>query len=391
MPEPLLSTSSVKNAIKAEAERLGFLLAGVTTPDTPQSFPAFERWLGLGMQAGMGYLSSERSLLARRDPAVLLPEVKSILVLAYPYADPASVPGSPFDPTGRVAAYAWGRDYHLVLPPLFESIAGYISAAAGRDLTWKAFTDSAPILERDLAVRAGLGWIGRNTCLIHPLRGSYFFLAELFLDLELEPDKPFTMDYCGACRRCIDACPTHAILEDRTLDSGRCISYLTIENLAGIPADFVGSLEGWIFGCDLCQMVCPWNIRFAGAPAGEVLESVPAEAYVLLEQVLGLDEAAFRREFAGRPHLRPKRRGWLRNALALISNYPSRASAHQLVRFIKAEADPALRLQAVLALESMEVHLDRADIQDLAEKEMDPVVAASLDAILASLLRSSKR
>ena len=189
----------------------------------------------------MDYLADDRSRARRADPRLILPECKSILVLAIPYSSP--MPSSTSDGNrkksfpetekggrrGSVAAYAWGADYHLILPERLQALDAFIEEQAGRPVANRWYTDTGPILERDLAQRAGLGWIGKNTCLINPKHGSYFLLAEIFLDLELEPDPPFTTDQCGTCTRCIEACPTDCILPDRTIDAGRCISYLTIE------------------------------------------------------------------------------------------------------------------------------------------------------------------
>jgi len=242
-------TVPLKQSILEEAHRLGFILAGVTTPDPPPHFPAFENWLTQGRHADMAWLASERSRARRADPKQILPECKSILVLATPYnsanrppisahqvienANPSAEMGGP---QGGIAAYALGEDYHLVLPPRLQTLVQFIETQVGGPVPNRAYTDTGPLLERDLAQRAGLGWIGKNTCLIHPRAGSYFLLAEILLGLDLDPDPPFPTDHCGTCTRCLDACPTDCILPDRSLDARRCISYLTIENKADIPA-----------------------------------------------------------------------------------------------------------------------------------------------------------
>ena len=215
----------LKGAIKDHARRLGFPLAGVTTPEPPPHLSIFERWLDAKRHGGMHYLSDDRARTRRADPRLILPECKSILVLAAPYADPksAQAPEGP-DPTGRVAAYAWGDDYHNTLPVKLQELVTFIEAQVGHPVPTRYYTDTGPILERDLAQRAGLGWIGKNTCLINPKHGSYFLLAEILLGFELEPDPPFATDYCGTCTRCIEACPTECILQSRTIDACRCIS-----------------------------------------------------------------------------------------------------------------------------------------------------------------------
>ena len=276
-------TGSLKQTILNEAHRLGFVLAGVTIPDPPPHFSTFENWLAKNHHGDMHYLSTERSLTRRANPKEILPECKSILVLGTPYNSPPSLSSkessrpSPYHPrrglrgekfTGKIAAYALGDDYHNILPPRLDSLIRFIEGQAGHSVANRAYTDTGPLLERDLAQRAGLGWIGKNTCLIHPQKGSYFLLAEILLDLELEPDPPFVTDHCGTCTRCIDACPTRAITP-HSVDASRCISYLTIEHRGVINTEFHDAIGGWLYGCDVCQEVCPHNsARRAGHGAG---------------------------------------------------------------------------------------------------------------------------
>ena len=176
--------------------------------------------------------------------------------------------------TQRIASYAHGDDYHDILPARMKELVQFIEEQVGGPVQNRYYTDTGPILERDLAQRAGIGWIGKNTCLINPKQGSYFLLSEILLDLELEPDPPFTTDHCGTCTRCIEACPTDCILPNRTLDARRCISYLTIELKDDIPLELRDKIGDWVFGCDICQQVCPWN-RFAaeGDPAFDIENS----------------------------------------------------------------------------------------------------------------------
>jgi epoxyqueuosine reductase len=307
------------HAIKEEAARLGFLLAGITTPDPPPHGQAYEHWLSAGRNGAMAYLADQRARARRADPRQIMPDCKSILMLGIPYADPNSTaPVNVDSPHGRVAAYAWGADYHLVLPGRLQTLVKFIEAQAGRPVSNRWYTDTGPILERDLAQRAGLGWIGKNTCLISPTHGSYFLLAEIFLDLELPIDQPIDTDHCGTCTRCIDACPTKCILPDRTLDARRCISYLTIENKADIPADLRPSIGNWVFGCDVCQSACPWN-RFAGEgdPAFAPRTGVPQPDLI---QELALTPPGFNRKFKDSPVQRAKRRGYLRNVAVALGN-----------------------------------------------------------------------
>lgn len=335
-------TDSVKN----EARRLGFALAGVTTPDPPPHWPVFHNWLALGRHASMHYLTDPR----RADPRLVLPECRSILVLAVPYPDPRTAPpADPPSPGGRVASYAWGRDYHLVLPEKLEALAAFIEQEAGAPVRRRCYTDTGPLLERDLAQRAGLGWIGRNTCLIHPRLGSYFFLAEILLDLALDPDPPFTADRCGTCRRCLEVCPTGCILPDRTLDARRCISYLTIENKTDIPPELRPLLEDWVFGCDICQMVCPWNQRGLPDPHPAFLPR-PGIPRPDLAAAMTLTPQEFNRKFAESPIQRARRRGYLRNAAVSLGNSRDPAGIPALERAVQ-EEDPLVREHASWALE----------------------------------------
>lgn len=338
--------------VKEKALAVGFDLVGVTTPSSPETYLAFERWLDNERHGEMGYLESDRARQCRSDPSLLLPGCCSILVLGVRYANPdrepfATLQGSP---TGRVASYAWGEDYHEVLKKRMIALHAELEKAAGRPVTSRSYTDTGPLLERDLAQRAGLGWIGKNTCLIRPGFGSYFFLAEMLLDLELEPDAPFVADHCGTCTRCIDACPTRCILPDRTLDARRCISYLTVELRAGLPEDLRPMIGEWIFGCDICQQVCPWNIRFASQdndPAFEPRAGLPCPD---LGDELALTPLEYAQKFKGSPLKRAKRSGYLRNVAVASGNSGDRRVIPALANALQTDPDPLVRGHAAWAL-----------------------------------------
>jgi epoxyqueuosine reductase len=321
-------SKTITERIKDEARRLGFILAGVTIPGEPLHFAAYENWLAEGRNAEMGYLADETARLRRRDPRLILPECKSILVLGIPYAPPSAEKDR-----SRVASYAWGEDYHLALPGRMKQLVAFIEEQAGHPVPNRWYTDTGPVLERDLGQQAGLGWIGRNSCLINPRMGSTFFLAEILLGIALEPDPPFRTDHCGTCTRCIEACPTRCIRPDRTLEAGRCISYLTIELKDDIPEDLRPLMGGWIFGCDVCQQVCPWN-RFAQRPdpAFQPGEGIPLP---VLTEELRLTREEFNRKFKNSPVKRAKRRGYLRNIAVALGN--------------SGEADSLPALEAALA------------------------------------------
>jgi epoxyqueuosine reductase len=310
-------TYDLKQNIKDKSRQLGFFLAGVTIPEPPPHYATFEKWLAQGHHGNMDYLATERSRARRANPLEILPECKSILVLAMPYNPPLpQVEGPGGKEKGNIAAYAQSVDYHDVLPARMKELVQFIEEQVGGLVKNRYYTDTGPILERDLAQRAGIGWIGKNTMLINPKQGSYFFISEILLDLELEPDPPFVTDHCGTCTRCIDACPTNCILPDRTLDATHCISYLTIELKDDIPIELRDKMGDWTFGCDICQMVCPWN-RFA--PEGDPAFNVSHPPHSLIED-LSLTPQAFNQRFKRSSVKRTKRRGYLRNVAVALGN-----------------------------------------------------------------------
>jgi epoxyqueuosine reductase len=341
----------LKHAIKDKARRLGFVLAGVTTPDPPLHYTTFENWLAQGHHGTMDYLATQHSCARRADPKQILPECKSILVLAVAYPSPS---GRGDRNEGKIASYAWGDDYHDILPARMKELVQFIEEQAGRPIGNRYYTDTGPVLERDLAQRAGIGWIGKNTCLIHPKRGSYLLLSEILLDLELEPDPPFLTDHCGTCTRCIEACPTHCILPDRTLDAARCISYLTIELRDDIPVELREKIGNWVFGCDICQMVCPWN-RFAekGDPAFE--DDHPP---LSLTGELALTSQTFNERFKRTPVKRAKRRGYLRNVAVALGNVGDMHALPVLQNALNDE-EPMIREHAQWAIEQISRRADQ--------------------------------
>ncbi len=344
--------SKLKQSILEEARRLGFVLAGVTTPEPSPHAATFEAWLAQGRHASMDYLATERSCERRADPHLILPECKSILVLAVPYSAP--VPSQPPPRSGRggrIAAYAQGDDYHEVLPPRLQAMVRFIEKQVGHPVANRWYTDTGPILERDLAQRAGLGWIGKNSCLINPKHGSYFLLAEIFLELELEPDDPFTTDQCGTCTRCIEACPTDCILPDRTIDAGQCISYLTIELKENVPAELRSGMGNWIFGCDICQQVCPWN-HFAEPHGDAAFEPRVAWGEPDLIRELEITPAEFNLRFRHSPIRRAKRRGYLRNAAVALGNTGTAADIPALEKALD-DPEPLVREHGAWAIEEI--------------------------------------
>ena len=248
---------SLVKQLREEAARLGFDQVGIARAERlDEEARKLEQWLSKGYQGSMHWM--ENHFEKRIDPTKLVPGAKSVISLVFNYHTD-EVQKDPDAP--KISQYAYGEDYHFVLKRKLKSLLSWLTDQVG-EVHGRCFVDSAPVMEREWAKRSGLGWLGKNTLLIHPKKGSYYFLAEIILDLELPIDHPIK-DYCGTCRKCIDACPTNAFSnEGYLLDASKCISYLTIELKEEIPEAFSGQMEGWAFGCDICQEVCPWN-RFA--------------------------------------------------------------------------------------------------------------------------------
>jgi epoxyqueuosine reductase len=331
--------------VKEEARRLGFPLAGVTSPDPPDHLDFFQDWLMAGYQASLDWLAADRSLERRSDPRKILPECQSILVLGSPYPTPkGNLKG------GNIAAYALNQDYHDVLPEKLRHLVVYLEELVGHPVPNRFYTDTGPVLEKELAQRGGLGWIGKNTLLINRDYGSYFFLAEILLGLELEQDPPVAETFCGTCTRCLDTCPTGALREPYTLDANCCISYLTIEHREEIPLELRPRIGDWVFGCDICQLVCPWNKPGAEAPLilGELQ---PREELVNINLVeeLRLSQAEFSARFKGSPVKRTKRRGYLRNVAVVLGNLKDQAALPALEKALE-DQEPLVRGAAEWAL-----------------------------------------
>ena len=349
----------LKQSIKDKARQLGFILAGVTTPEPPPHYSAFENWLTQDHHGTMNYLADERSRTRRANPLEILPECKSILVLAMPYNPPSRAERSDSeDEAGRwagnevgarIASYAHGNDYHDILPARMKELVQFMEEQVGGPIKNRWYTDTGPILERDLAQRAGIGWIGKNSCLINPKQGSYFLLSEIFLDLALEPDSSFVSDHCGTCTRCIQACPTDCILPNRTLDARRCISYLTIELKDDIPIELREKIGDWVFGCDICQMVCPWN-RFA--PEGDSAFADKEPPHSLTEE-LTLTPQTFNQRFKRTPIQRAKRRGYLRNVAVVLGNTGDMHALPVLRQNALNDKEPMIREHANWAIEQI--------------------------------------
>jgi epoxyqueuosine reductase len=338
----------MKTAISLRAQELGFDICRVTTAAPPESAAQFQEWLALGRHGEMGYLA--RNAHKRVDPRQVLPGAESLILLAVNYGSrQAPVLGEP-PKTGVVARYAQHEDYHDILAPKLTALAAFTDQLGGPGVRSLWYVDTGPILERDLAQRAGLGFVGKHTSLISRELGNWFFLAEIITTLRLDPDEP-EKNRCGSCSRCLSACPTQAIVAPFQLDARRCISYLTIELKGSIPIDLRPAIGNRIYGCDDCLAACPWN-RFARQSTLMKEHQRPDLSAPGLLQLLDLDDAGFKRLFAGTPMLRTKRRGLLRNVCVALGNTGDENALSALQKAVQ-DPEPLIAEHAAWAIEQI--------------------------------------
>ncbi len=334
-------------ALREEALRLGFSRIGITDLTAPPHHAHFQEWLARGFAGAMGEWL-ERHEPLRRSAESVLEGVRSVVMLATDHATAAPAVGQvPGQGRGRVARYAWGDDYHDILRDRSNRLGAWLEARVPGCRT-RGVVDSAPIAERDFARLAGLGWVGKNTMLIDPGAGSYFLLTALLTDLALPASVPIQTDHCGTCTACLDACPTGALVEPRLLDANRCISGLTIEQRGPIAADLRVGMGDWVFGCDVCQEVCPWN-RHSPGSTEPMFQARGGETTLSLAGILRMDKREFRGRFAGTALLRPKRGGLLRSAAIALGNHPHPPSFESLAAALD-DDEPVVRGAAAWAL-----------------------------------------
>lgn len=358
---------SLSQLIKEKAYDLGFDLIGLAPAERAPHAEAYRRWLAQGYQAGMKWLGRDPE--RREDPRQVMPGARSVVVvgLSYFVLDPPQALWN--DPSrGRIARYAWGLDYHEVMLPRLRALGEFVQQVVG-PRSQRAYVDTGPVLERDFAAQAGLGFIGKNTLLINPKLGSYLFLGEILVDVELEYDEPASdggascridppgeskrVGTCGNCTRCLQICPTHAFPAPYILDSHRCISYLTIELKGSIPLDLRPLLGNWIFGCDECQEICPWVRRYSRPTGESFLSYEPGRVAPKLVELMALDEAGFRARFKGTPLQRTKRRGLLRNVAVALGNWGSPEALPVLEQTLH-DPEPLIREHAAWAIRQIQ-------------------------------------
>lgn len=340
---------SLAERLKAEAHSMGFELAGITAAQPPSGLDRFLNWLEQGYAGEMEYL--ERGAAARTSPDSILSGVRSIVMLGMSYHQPQLRRETTPALHGRVAAYAQGVDYHELLWSKLNALGTWLNEQVPGTVS-RGVTDSAPLLERDYARLAGLGWFGKNTMLIHKKMGSFFLLSALLTTAEIEVDQPHVGSHCGSCRACLDACPTDAFPEPGVLDASKCISYFTIELRGNIPEKHRAGMGEWLFGCDVCQDVCPWNRK---APAGgeqKLLNASwndPGTGTMDLIRLLEMSDAEFREHFRHTALWRTKRQGLLRNACIVLGNHGD-VRAVETIKRVVAEGDEVVSEAARWAL-----------------------------------------
>ncbi len=365
----------LEESIRAQAYRLGFALCGFARIDPPPHAEFVQRWLAAGNAAGMSYIA--RGMPKRLEPRLILPPACSVVTVGYRYTPPAlPVLDWRAEMRGRIAAYAFGDDYHEVVGEQLRKLARAIGELRPGTLA-RAYVDTGPVLEREWAACGGIGWFGKNTNILHMHEGSWFFLGEILTNLELEPD-PVLADRCGRCTRCLDRCPTAALKPGYVLDARLCISYLTIEHCGAIPVELRAQVGNWIFGCDVCQEVCPWNERRArrqgGPPTATLLPYLP--------ELLRLTPGEFRQRFRRTALWRAKREGLARNAAVALGNSGNPAAVEALADSLGTDPAPVVRVHAAWALGRIGDPAGRRALKAAWRGESNPTVRDEIDAAL---------
>lgn len=383
-----MTGAAILARLHRRARQLGFDLVGVSPARLPEAhLDAFRAWLARGDHGEMAYMARPDRVERREDPALILPGVGTVVCVAVNYCPPPPPTASSPPRRGRIARYAWGEDYHPWMLSRLEELAHVLRQETGGATRQRAYVDTGPLLERAFAAQAGLGFVGKNTCLIHPRLGSWLFLGELLVDVELPLAGAPSPPRCGTCTRCIDACPTGALTAPYRLDARRCISYLTIELKGAIPPELRPLMGDWLFGCDLCQEVCPWQ-RFA-RPTGVAAFQTRSQLAAGLSptEVLALDEDGFRRRFAGGPIARVGRRGLLRNAAVVLGNLGAREAGPALAQGLS-DSEALVRSHAAWALGRVGGPKAVDALEAARCRESDPLVRKELAAALDEASRA---
>jgi epoxyqueuosine reductase len=364
---------ALSRQIKEAGQRLGFDLVGISPVKLPPHGESFAEWLRGGLAGELGYMTRTEAL--RRNPHELVPWAVSVVSVGMNYYTPLERPKLDGNTTGWISRYAWGEDYHDIVTGRLESLLEIIRKLYGGPVEGRAFVDSGPVLEREFAATAGIGWVGKNTHLISPRKGSWFFLGELFLGIPLDYDRP-VRNRCGNCNLCLQACPTAAFVGPYVLDARRCISYLTIELKGWIPRELRALVGNHIFGCDICQEVCPYNVK--ATPSQEAGFAPRHGLYAPdLIPFLSMTAAQFRERFRGSPILRAKRRGFLRNVAVALGNLRSFDAIPALIRALD-DDEPLVRGHVAWALGRIGSENSLAALERRLSVETDPQVKSEI-------------
>jgi epoxyqueuosine reductase len=372
--------------IRLEAQRLGFDLVGIVSAQPATTMSNYHAWLTQGYHGDMAYLARPDAVDRRSDLSRILAGVRSIVAVGANYRTRPLPPELGTDPSrGMISCYAWGDDYHDVLTPRLRRLGAFVEAQVGGDVAHRAYVDTGPVLEREIAARAGLGFVGKNTNLIHPRLGSWLFLGELFLTVELAaaPSPVTQKGTCGECTRCLDACPTAAFVAPYILDARRCISYLTIELKGPIRRELRPSMGNHIFGCDICQEVCPWNRRFAKPTTEPAFRPRAGGIAPHLLHLMALDDKEFRRRFQSSPIQRTRRRGLLRNVCVALGNWGDPAAVPALVHGLR-DHERLIRGHAAWALGCIASREAQCALEQALSTETEDWVRGELQAALAA-------
>lgn len=394
---------SLTEQICDKARNLGFDLVGIAPAHPVPQFSAYHSWLSHGYHGEMEYMARPDRVARRKDPNKIVPGARSVICVGLNYYPGALPHNLRHDPSrGLISNYAWGVDYHDLMRSRLQELVNFaetrIYTKTGRQIAYRVYVDTGPVLERAYAVEAGLGFIGKNTCLIHPQMGSWLFLGEILLDVELDyvsARTPRNTDVnCGSCRRCLDACPTGALIAPYVLDARRCISYLTIELKGPIPHELRPLLGNWIYGCDICQTVCPWQ-RFARPTRersfyAQGTASPPSTAEGLdrispvLSELVRMNVEAFQRQYTGTPLHRTGRHRLLRNALVALGNQRSSTTVPTLTEAL-ADEESLVRGHAAWALGQVGGQAAQRALENVLSTERDPYarheILAAIDAL----------
>lgn len=391
LPGPLPGRMVAQNGvtlaerIEAQAHELGFDLAGIAPAGPMATALRYQAWLEAGYHGQMAFLARPEAVARRGDLARILPGVRSVATVGVNYHTiplPAELRDDPS--RGIMASYAWGEDYHDVLVPRLRELGAFVEAETSEPVVYRAYVDTGPLPEREIAARAGLGFVGKNTNLIHPRLGSWLFLGELLLTVEIVPGsavgdlaQPPQKGACGRCTRCLDACPTRAFVAPYVLDARRCISYLTIELKGPIPRQLRPLMGNHVFGCDICQEVCPWNRRFARPAAEPAFRSRPGAMAPRLLDLITLDDEGFRQRFRGSAVKRAKRRGLLRNVAVALGNWGDPVAVPALARALN-DTESLIRGHAAWALGRIATGEARRALKQALATETDEWVGDEL-------------